>query len=378
MFTNRPAAMLRAMSAGVLAASSCMFLSSCGGGGGGGSIPTPTGGGAGQLYAYVLDSGTSVVSTYKVGADGSLASSGSDETVGAQPAGITVDPQQRFLYVPNQGNSFLNQQASISVFTIGNTGMLSAVGTTLDSSSPFGIGVNSSGKYAIATNVPSSGEASASIYSINQSTGALTLSSTADLGAAPFLASPLILDPGGPYAYIGDSTSIQIFKLSSGTLTANSPATLSIPYTSFSPTGKFAYGAGSNGIVYEGVVQSNGNVTANSPGSVQTTSAGGTITIGSNGKYAYIADSTNNRIEQFSVSSSGLLAPLSVPSVAVTGTPYSVIVDPLGRFLYVNIDDQQHPAELARFQITNGALVAGSETTVFSDGNFHAVVFATK
>jgi 6-phosphogluconolactonase (cycloisomerase 2 family) len=359
-----------------------LVTSACGGaGGGGGGSSTVSGGGGStpisEVFAYVLNYGSSTVSQDRVNADGTLSSLGSDLAVGAQPDDITVDPKQRFIYVCNEGNTFTSSPPSISTFSIGIAGNLSSVGTTSLSGMPLGAVVDNASSFVVETGINGS-VGSATVLAINQSTGGLDSPSTTSLPASSsFFDAPLVSNPSAPFLYDFSSSPNSVYKISGGTLVASSPSTLaSSNYGAFDPTGKYAYGS-SGSTVYQGVVESDGDIEPNNPASFMLSGGGGSVTVSQSGKFAYIADSTDKQIDEFSVSG-GKLTPLATPSIAVVGTPHSVIVDPLERFIYVNVDDPQHPAYVDRFTLSKGAIVSGSQATLFSDPNGHAIIFATK
>jgi 6-phosphogluconolactonase (cycloisomerase 2 family) len=58
-------------------------------------------------------------------------------------------------------------------------------------------------------------------------------------------------------------------------------------------------------------------------------------------QYAYVVNNGNNSVSQFTIDASGMLAPLSVASVATGNSPQSVTVDPTHSYVYVTnlIDD---------------------------------------
>jgi 6-phosphogluconolactonase len=97
-----------------------------------------------KSFAFVANTGSDDISTFTLNKDGSLASAqattpvSSATTVATRPVALAMDPGAHFLFVANEG-VFLNDPAqnvpgSISVFSIGSGGALTAV-----AGSPFAI-----------------------------------------------------------------------------------------------------------------------------------------------------------------------------------------------------------------------------------------------
>jgi 6-phosphogluconolactonase len=88
---------------------------------------------------------------------------------GTDPVSAALDPSGRFVYVTNSGSN------DVSMYTIdATTGSLTLIGTIAAELSPTSIAIHPSGKFAYVTN---SGSNNVSMYSIG-STGTLTLIAT--------------------------------------------------------------------------------------------------------------------------------------------------------------------------------------------------------
>ena len=126
---------------------------------------------------------------------------------------VTVDPKGRFAYVANTRDN------TISVYTIDQTtgalitGTAVAAGTT-----PYSVTVDPSGKFAYAANLASN---TISVYTIDQTTGALTAGTAVATGTNPYFVT---VDPSGEFAYAantGDNNiSIYTIDQTTGALTA--------------------------------------------------------------------------------------------------------------------------------------------------------------
>lgn len=130
-------------------------------------LPFPIGGATGAvaispngLTLYAVDAGSDDVAAYSLSSNGTLTLLGRYPTNGTSPASITIDPQDRYLYVLNSGSlpSGKNAPGNISGFTIASSGVLSTLpGSTqpLSSSSayvdPSEVRFSRDGSYLVAT-----------------------------------------------------------------------------------------------------------------------------------------------------------------------------------------------------------------------------------
>jgi len=139
-------------------------------------------------------------------------------TVGTNPVGLTTDSGGSFLYVANSLDN------SISSFSIGASGTLTPVSSFADLSTvPVALLVDPSGKYLYVANT---GSNNITAYTI--SSGALTVLSTSPFGgiSAP---SSIAVDPNGKYLLVGSQSSggIAVYRLDASNGTLSSPATYS-------------------------------------------------------------------------------------------------------------------------------------------------------
>jgi DNA-binding beta-propeller fold protein YncE len=79
-------------------------------------------------------------------------------------------------------------------------------------------------------------------------------------------------------------------------------------------------------------------------------------------QYAYVVNSGDNTVSQYTVGAAGSLVPMSAPTVGTGTAPQSMAVDPLGRYAYVpNLNDNT----VSQYTIgTGGLLVPMSSATV--------------
>ena len=350
---------------GVLALSVAL-LSACGG------IPR---------YAFTANQSDNSVSTYVVDAStGRLKYIGKVEA-GVEPISVTLDPSGKHAYVANFGAN------TISQYTLGLNGTLTpntTVATVVAGIKPLSVTVDPSGKFAYVANWGNGNTSTVSQYTIGKD-GTLIPNATAATVAAGVYSESVIIDPSGKFAYVanyGDGknagTVSQFFVGTDGVLVPNTiAASVSAGVAPVSvtvdPLGKFVYVANlGNGFTASTVSQytigTNGALTPNT--AAATVPAGikpVIVTVDPSGKFAYVANrgirSNAGTVSQYTIGMNGALTPnTSAATVAAGSFPYSVTVDPSGRFVYVanNGDDS-----ISQYTIgTNGGLTPLSPATV--------------
>jgi 6-phosphogluconolactonase len=131
---------------------------------------------------------------------------GSPFATGARPTAVTVDAAGKFVFVANQA------AGSIAVFSIGSNGVLTPVaGSPFAASSPYGLSVNPSGTALYATNFPDSQISDLNTVSAFSIGGSGTLSAIAgspfaDANSSSGFASgiSILADPSGKFVFVGD------------------------------------------------------------------------------------------------------------------------------------------------------------------------------
>jgi 6-phosphogluconolactonase (cycloisomerase 2 family) len=132
---------------------------------------------------------------------------------GTYPSSVTVDQSGKFAYAANEGSD------NISVYTIDQTtGALVAGAAVAAGTSPTSVVtvLVGSSEFAYATN---SGDGTIWFYSINSSNGKLTYLGKVAAGTYP---SSITVDPLGRFAYVANmgGGNILVYKINSdGTLT---------------------------------------------------------------------------------------------------------------------------------------------------------------
>ena len=309
-------------------------------------------------FAYVVnegcgDSAFGNVSMYTINSTtGALASVG--PPVASNDEGgrsMTVDPSGKFVYVANWGEG--DTAGSVSAYTINpTTGTLTSVGTiqapcapppSPGSCAPWSVVIHPSGKFAYVANEGGFAPTSVSAYTINATTGALTLIGTAAAGGR---AIAVAVHPSGKFAYVADAShgfpgendNVSMYTVNAttgalasiGTIVAGwSPTSIAID-----PSGKFAYVtiSGSNDVSMYTIDASMGTLTSIGPIAAGTGPA--SLAVGPTGKFIYVVNSGSNDVSVYTINTStGVLT--SVGTRAAGTSPSSIAIDPSGKFAYV-------------------------------------------
>lgn len=240
---------------------------------------------------------------------------GSPITAGQAVQSLVINPSNKFLYAVNSGAT---PSGTLSLFTISSGGGLTEVTPRYNvGTAPTLLAMDTAGSYLYVAN---SGSFDISVFSINASTGALTLvlqcpTSNPNCGqqTAPIGVSALNmqLSPSGNSLFVtgqvGPQGFIQEFPVNKGVLgapVAGSP---------------FLTGNGPYGLV-----------------------------INSGGTHLYTANKIDNTISAFSINSSGALTLISTTAETFTG-PVALFIDKSGKYLYVA--NQQSSGNLAAYSI---------------------------
>ena len=193
-------------------------------------------------FVYEANVGSNDVWSYSVNqATGALTSVGSPVAAGDYPASIAVNPKHPFVLVASVNSSQLHAYVINADGSLTPTGP--AVGTLIN---PRSIAIENSGRFAYVAE-----GASIVVYSIDPATGEVTPTDSSVLaGGRP---SSLAMHPDGKFLYAGNSTdmNVGVYSIDSttGALTLMST---SIPlsdtsdsgggdFVTLDPTGRFAY-----------------------------------------------------------------------------------------------------------------------------------------
>jgi 6-phosphogluconolactonase len=230
-------------------------------------------------FLYVANSGSANISVFSIDAgSGALtAVTGSPFPVGPSPLSMRLTPSGNFLYVSSSG-----APGNVEVWS-SNAGVLSIAGVAQVGTNPNGMVIDSSGAHLYVAN--SNPDNSISEFSINSTTGLLTLLSTI---SGPALSSPvdLLIDKSGKYLYAANEASSNLA----------------------------AYSVASDGSL---------GLLGNSPFATNTHPS--VIASDSSGKYLFVANQSTPAIQSFSLDgSTGTLTP--VASYTLGNAATSIVV----------------------------------------------------
>jgi len=276
--------------------------------------------------AVVANENSDNVSTYVIDAakGGLTPAAGSPFTAGSAPVSVAIDASGKYAYVANTSAN------SISAFSInGTTGVLSPVagGPFAAGSFPVSVAADASGKFLYASNEGSSSETITG-YAIDAATGKLTA-----------MESVRARGQGRTIALSGGSTGV-----------------------TYTPKHAYVANFGGNNVTAYSVNAATGGLTTVAGSPFAAGSSPPTVTADPSGKFLYAVDAAGGTISAFAVDpASGGLTP--VPGSPFAGgtlmLPFSMAVDPTGRFAYVtNNSPSAHTVTGFTIDRTTGALGA--------------------
>ena len=249
--------------------------------------------------AYVANKGDNTISEFTIGTDGTLTSIGTIAT-GNIPKVVTVDPTGRFAYVTNFGQDPGGTQGTtVSQYTIGATGVLSANGTATTGLNPYSITIEKTGKYAYVTN---QGDDTVSQFTINSDGTLSALGTPVATGSKPY---QITVDATGQYAYVANVATMT-----------------------------------TTGGVSQYTISGTGQLVPMSTPLVATTAApntGGAIGVAVDpaGTYAYVTNLFDKTIKRYTITpGTGALVAVFEALQATGVTPYPLAISPDGKFAF--------------------------------------------
>ena len=230
-------------------------------------------------------------------------------TGAAYPNSVAVDPTGKFAYVANSGTN------NVSMYTInGTTGALTLIGRIDAGIGPASVAVDPSGKFIYVANESNfdSLVGNVSMYTIDSTSGALT--SMGSPVAADFGAHSVSVDPLGKFAYVANDG---IYQETGGSV---SMYTINATTGALTPTGTI------DGVPFEGGLLA-------CPVLCSPYSVG----VDPSGNFAYVANEGGpapTLVSMWTINTTtGALN--FIGTVAVGGRAVSVAVHPSGKFAYV-------------------------------------------
>jgi 6-phosphogluconolactonase (cycloisomerase 2 family) len=224
---------------------------------------------------------------------------------------VAFDPSGKFAYAADGGafpaGSF-GGDSKVSMYTVNNTtGALTSIGMIAAGNGPDSVAVDPAGKFAYVANF---GSNDVSMYTIDATTGALASLGTIAAGTSP---DSLVVDPAGKFAYVtnfnSNDVSMYSIDVTTGALISiGSVAAGTQPVSvAVDPAGKFAYVANWTGNDTDGSVSmytidaTTGVLTPT--GTIATALSPTSIAIHPSGKFAYVTNSGSNSVSMYSIDS---------------------------------------------------------------------------
>ncbi len=263
----------------------------------------------------------------------------------AQIYAASVDPSQRRLYVLD----LLHELDEFAINRDGTLPMTPASSTPIQGS-PVTLALDPKGRFAYVGTRTDEPKTSIEPFKIDPLTGALSSAGDAlELDGAP---AYVAVDPAGHFAYVTESTSVGIWGYSIDQTTGLLSPVDPLPFgddavfagaIAFRPDGEFLYTAG-NGLNAFAIDSVDGTLerVQGSPFNTEVSSdpSATNIAIEPRGKFLYATQFVGgSHLFGFSIDDeSGKLTPVSGGAINAN-MPYSLGVEPFGRFLFVAGDD---------------------------------------
>jgi 6-phosphogluconolactonase (cycloisomerase 2 family) len=310
-------------------------------------------------FAFTANEGTSDVSMYTVGSDGSLTRVGRFP-LGGTPQHVTTHPSKPYVYASNiTGATKGVIQYTIDTSTV-PTGTLTqqrAI-TAGVGGSPVFVGIEPKGQHAYVI-----GDGSLHRLDVDANTGELT-GGTAIAGGSN---RKIGLDPEGRFAFVVTGSSLNTFRLDPNTgAPISPPASVVFPATSgltdiaIEPTGRFAYanvGSNPGTVLAYSIDATTGALTA--IGSVPAGNTPFGMAVDPSGRFLYAANRNSNNVSAYSIDPrTGALTPVPGQPFAAGSVPNSVTVDRTGRFAYT-ANQTDNTITFFTIDRTTGALGTG-------------------
>jgi 6-phosphogluconolactonase len=247
---------------------------------------------------------------------------------------VAVHPSKKFLYASNAVDD------TISLFTIASNGEITEITPRTNSgTTPAILTIDSAGTYLYEADL---GSESVTVYSIDASSGALTLLTNFRTG------HPLNmkLNPAGNVLYVAVTGSPEGF-IEAFSLNAGVPTLLGVfssggvsPYgLAIDPSGTHLYvtnGAPDNSIA-EFTIGTTVALTPIAGSPIGQTNAVNplSVLVDPSGKYLYVANEGSASLSAYTIASDGSVTVLATPTFTTATQPSYLLADPNGKFLLV-------------------------------------------
>ena len=268
-------------------------------------------------FAYVANNGSHTLSVFSLNtATGALTPVGTPLATGLNPVSVAADPSGRFVYVANQNSG------TVSAFAVdGATGTLTPIAGQPFSAGPepFSVVVHPSGQflYVSSGSAPPPAPQTFDIhaFSIDQTTGALTSLGAPNPIAAPAIPVHLTIHPSGRFIYVasGINSSASAFSIdiTTGQLTlintilTGGSASRAV---AVEPMGRFAYvvSIGSNDVTIFNIDSTTGALSAVAPPASPVLSPPGDtgarfLAVDPSGGFLYVSYFNSPAVSEYSI-----------------------------------------------------------------------------
>jgi 6-phosphogluconolactonase (cycloisomerase 2 family) len=325
---------------------------------------------------FLISVGTPSVGSFEIGGGGSLTLNTTTYATGADPRGIVFDSQHQYAYVLNNGGPALpggvlqytidKHKGTLSVVqapdaTSNITGPVSPVPTGIV---PLSIAIDSTDSFVFVANSASN---SISVFSLDETTGALT-----EVAGSPFAtgATPVSLVVRGSSLFVANqgagTISVYSFDSKSGALTASgTPTAVGANTTSIDSDlgGHYLFVADGTANTIS-VFTISGSSISGTPTSAPTGTMPSNVHVDPSGKYVYVTNSGSNNVSAFSIGSGSLTAVSGSPFAAGAAPSYSTSNSDSSVLWVAN----QGSASISAFQVSGGALSASSGSPYAASG----------
>jgi 6-phosphogluconolactonase (cycloisomerase 2 family) len=310
------------------------------------------------IYLFQMNPSTGALSPRELFSDGS------------NPSWLAFDPSKTHLYAANEIQTFQGTNSgSVSAFSINRSnGHLTLLNTvSSQGAGPAHLSVHPTGKYVLVANyfggnvavlpIRANGELGPAT-DVKEDVGTVGSTHAASAPPGSFAISGhdhphahmIQADPAGQFVLVSDLGLDQIliwkFDSQKGTLSANDPASVSLPagdgprHFSFHPNGRWLYSLQEEGstVVFFDYDATRGRLTANQTISTLPKRFVGTnytseIMVSPDGKFVYAANRVHDSIAVFSIGEAGALT-FTGEAWTRGDYPRSFNIDPTGNFLY--------------------------------------------
>jgi 6-phosphogluconolactonase len=299
--------------------------------------PPPTcvtaGCGAPFFYSSAADSASAAIHAFTIdGASGALTELPSSPFA-AKALRLAAHPSGKYLYGTDAGTS------TVTAYAIGGDGSLTVIGKPLPTGNfPEAATVDPEGARLYVGNIYGGG---VTLYTIDPVTGGLTAQAPLNSG---LYNHGIALDPSGSWLYLSqnnyDTVTRYLVDSATGQLSASSTLAAAGGYHSaMDPLGRFLFVtdwlvSGGDKVSVYAISGKDGTLTK-----VEDHATGGTATSGvvvtPDGRFLYVVNRSSSSLAMFSVGADGKLTALAGSPLSITGSIWELALDPTGAYLYL-------------------------------------------